>query len=333
MTSAHTKRAFKTSAALLASFLLASTTIAQTQPCASGNDSNSTASTSITAFGFAGENRNAWSYTPTSSVVARGLRIFTKGGGAAGPFMSIEIWDNDATTMLPKSRLAGGSWHAPMQAVNEWQGANLDKVVVLSANTTYWFVWVDPGFSAVPEEPNGILQMPRARRSGTTWVSVATPGALKFRLYCLQLDEVGVGVRGSACGDSKGSLGTAFTNQSALLGNSNYRIEGSGFPSGAAALLILGADKNFMSVPFGAVAPGCSLNTDIVVLLTAASGTGNTRSSTAVGIASHVFFPFPIPTTPSLRGAYIGAQIAVLDTASSNALPFVFSNGLTTTVQ
>ncbi len=53
----------------------------------------------------------------------------------------------------------------------------------------------------------------------------------------------------------------------------------------------------------------------------------------AKGIATHVRFPLPIPATTSLRGTYIGAQIAVFDSASKNTLKFAFSNGLTTTVQ
>lgn len=99
-------------------------------------------------------------------------------------------------------------------------------------------------------------------------------------------------------------------------------------PSGAASLLLLGGNKAFTPLSLNAIAAGCYLNTDILAMFVGKSGTGDQRAKLSVGATNHVTFGLPIPNSSSLKGAFLGTQIAVFDLKSKNALPMVFTNGL-----
>jgi hypothetical protein len=311
-------------AALLA---LVASLPAQTSPCDSLNDANTLTSGSITSFGFAGPNYNAWQYTPSNALVPRAIRLYTGNTGLSG-FMTLEVRNSDPATNLPGARVGGGTWLISAALGDTWQGADFDAIFVLQAGTPYWFVWSDPGFSTVPTEPGGVT-LPWANSSnGTAWAA-GTASALKFRLYCSLLDDQNVVTVGNPCATAGGALGSEFTNQAPTVGNPDFALEGTGFPGGALAFLAVGLNPNYVASPLPGFPSGCMQYTDVLNAAAGNAGTGNVRSASALG---HVTFPLPIPTTPSLVGLFLGTQLAGLDIASAAPIPFVTSNGLQLTV-
>lgn len=315
----------------LAVLLLALPLAAQTAPCASANDSNNTFNTgSVTAFGFAGAGNYAYQYTPAVPIVAQAMRIITaRPISTASGFMSLEIW-SDASG-LPGARLAGGSWKTdfgPASAV--WQGTNFDAPVVMLPATNYWLVWIEPHSSNLPVEPGGATLLPAAYRAGTGAWATRTPAAFKFRLYCSLLDDINVVVNGTGCPSSTGAQGTLFANQMPTVGNADFRVEGTGFPSASLAVLALGVIQGFPSFPLPGLPAGCQQNTDILrTLVVGITGTGDVRATTRLG---HVSSPLPIPANPALVGLYLATQLAVFDAANTAPIPLVTSNALQLTL-
>jgi hypothetical protein len=78
--------------------------------------------------------------------------------------------------------------------------------------------------------------------------------------------------------------------------------------------------------PLGA--PGCFLHSDSVVelILTTTAGTPSLSDGT-------LNLPAPIPNDSNLKGAYVRTQLAVADANSKRALPAIFTNGLSITIQ
>ena len=300
---------------------------AQITPCLSANDLTTTVTNVIYSFSSAGPNVNAWQITPTATVVGEGLRVFTRNTyqSQVGEYMSVEVWDEDAANPgVPNNRIAGGTWKS--SAIMSWQGANLDHPVVFLANSNYWIVFIDPGWSTPPFEPGGVA-MPSMRRVGTAW-QAAGSSALKFRLYCSQLETQNAVSFGPPCAAAAGTFGTLFTNESPTLGNANFRLEGTGFPGNAPCLLALGLIPSFPT--FGV--PGtnnCNQSSDLLITLGGATGIGNVRAPTALG---HVVYPFPLPSTPSLTGFYFSAQLVVFDLSATVPLPLVTSNAMQVTL-
>lgn len=300
---------------------------AQTPPCASLNDANNTTTGNVTAYGFSGENTRAWQYTPTATIPAFAIQLMTGNTALSGDrYMTVEIWDD--ANGLPGTRLGGGTWKISAALAVDWQGTNFDRPVVLTQNTPYWIVWIDPGFSEIPEETGG-MTLPTARRSGAVWSALGV-GALKFRLFCSYLDGANVQQNGSPCPHTGGNFGTLFTNQLPQVGNGAFQLEGSGFDNGVLALLVIGVNPTWPSVAIPGLPTSCQLHTDDAAVTIGITGTGNTRGPTAAG---HVVFPIGIPANPALTGFYLGAQLAGFDSGAAVPLPFAVSNGLRITVQ
>jgi hypothetical protein len=316
---------------LLASLLVGGTLTAQTKPCFGMNDANTRATTAISLKG-----PNVWftavKWTPGSTVVAQGMSVFT-GNKFGDVYQTLEVWSHDATADAPKARLTGGTMAIPKGTVHSWIGTNFDKVQVMVAKTTYWLVWGEPGWSYSPNDPLSTQKLPTRRRAGATaaWGALGSWG-FKFRMFCNRQDGARAKTIGNPCASSAGLVPTNFTNADPKVGNADFRLEGTGVPSGAPALLILGARKNWVSLPLVAAGKGCWLNTDIVFVFGGRSGTGNHQATFSVGAANHVLFPFPIPNNSTLAGVFLGTQIAVLDAKSSSALPLVLTNGLQITL-
>lgn len=312
---------------LLATALLSLASLgAQTAPCFSMNDANNTVSNLIYSSSFAGPNVNAWQITPAAPLVVQSLRILTGNNyPSTGPSMSLAIWDENPATSLPGTRLGTGSWATVRP--NHWQGCNLDAVVAMQPSTNYWIVFTEPGWSTVPIEPNGI-PMNQARLSSGVWTSAST-GALKLRLYCGLLDDLDLTPSGSACNAAAGGAGTVFTNDTPMLGNTSFYVEGSGFPGNTLALLLLGLNPNWVSFPLPGGDPSCMLSTDPLTVITGFTGIGDVRAATTLG---HVPYPLGIPNINSLVGLNVIVQIAALDPASTYGVPLMTSNALRITV-
>jgi hypothetical protein len=309
---------------LLASFLAASAfpAGAQTSPCLAANDQNTAVNGAITSFAFAGPASLAWQFTPPADFAVQAGQLFTQNTFFAQD-MTLEIW-SDSGSNLPLQRLGGGAWKISMTMPRAWQGTNFDAVVPVSQGVPYWLVWTEPGSSLIPVEPGGNTALSARRASGGTWTT-RTADAPKFRLFCNLLDAQNVFAHGTPCAGAAG-LGTALTNQAPTVGNADFLVDGTGFPPGQPAVLVLGFDSNWNSIPLPGGPPGCSLHVDPFLLFAGATGTGNVRAST--GSAGHVFFPLPIPAVSQLAGLFFATQVAVLDTSFAVPLPFVTSNGL-----
>ena len=304
-----------------------SSLVAQTAPCLSFNDSNPNSNGSVTGFGFGGPNTRAWQVSPSSPITIESVRLFTANTLLATAYMTVEIWSD--VNSLPGARLAGGTWRVDQSLLNRWQGANLDAPVAISGAQRFWIVWIDPGFSEFPIETGG-LTLPVATRSGTVWTAQATQSALKVRLYCNRLDDIGIGNNGGSCLGTNGVYPSAFTNHEPTITNSLFSVEGTGLLPGAACFMILGVQPGWPVVPIPLLPAGCTQNVDLFESYFGFAGTSNVRGPTAAG---HVRFALPIPNDPGLVGGFIACQIAGFDTATGAALPLVTTNGITIIVR
>ncbi|MCA8977610.1 MAG: hypothetical protein KDC98_22995, partial [Planctomycetes bacterium] len=218
---------------------------AQSPPCFAANDLNTTVSNAIYSYSTAGPNVYAWQVTPATVTIAEAVRVFTRNTyqSSVGYFMTVEIWDEDPSAPgLPYTRLAGGTWQS--SAIMSWQGANLDNAVVMQPTSNYWIVFTEPGWSTPPIEPGGATTLPSARYSSGAWTAI-TAAPLKFRIFCSQLDVQGAVPFGAACPSSAATVGTMFTNEEPMIGNADFRLEGSGFGANALTFMVLGMTPGF----------------------------------------------------------------------------------------
>lgn len=306
--------------------LLAAALPSQTAPCFSTNDATNASTNVIYSYSAAAPNSNGWQITPAAPLVVQSRTVYTGNTytSQVGNFMTLEIWDENPANTLPGTRIAGGTWR--INPAKDWQGTNLDMPAVLQANTNYWIVFTEPGWSTPPFQPSGTT-MPGARLSGGSWVGAGAT-ALKCRLYCGLLDQQNVASFGAVCTSSTGTFGTLFTNQAPTLGNADFRIEGTGFASGALVFLVLGMVPQYPSIPVPGTA-NCFQSTDALITLVDFTGTGNVRAPLAFG---HATFPIPLPSGAGYLGLYFAPQLAALDPGSLTPIPFVTSNALQVTV-
>jgi hypothetical protein len=307
---------------------LTAPSFAQTAPCMAANDQNTSVAGFIYASSTAAPGKHAWQITPTAVTIAQSIRIYTGNNytSSTGPFMSLEIWDDDPVNPgQPGSRLGGGTWQT--EPVKSWQGTNLDDYVIMQPATDYWIVLVEPGWSTPPVEVGGGTMMPYMNGTTGSWIG-GTAQALKYRLYCGLLDEQGLVSFGSSCAGSSGAIGTAFAQELPTIGNATFRIEGTGFDAGVPIINVFGITVGFPSVPIPGTA-SCFANTTADVILNDITGTGDVRASTASG---HVAFDFAIPANPALVGFYFASQLAALDVNIGTSLPLVTSNAMRVTV-
>ncbi|MCB9883216.1 MAG: hypothetical protein H6834_15615 [Planctomycetes bacterium] len=301
-------------------FVTASFLPAQTNPCLGINDQNTLSAQGTTAFSFAGATSWGYQFVAPNNLTVQAATIFTT-NQFLDYSMSLEIWSEDPSTNLPGVRLGGGTCIVARPLGLAWQGANFDADVQLQGGTNYWFVWIEAGGMDLPYEPGG-TPLPSTHLVGGSW-SMDPPRELKFRLYCNLLDAQNVSPAGDGCASSQGGIGRLFTNHAPTLGNIDFQIEGTGFPPGAATLLLIGIQPGFVSLPIGGT-NGCFLHTDVVVTISGTTGTNNLRSLMSSG---NVAYLLPVPGV-GVAGAYVSTQLVVLDMNSPLSIPAVTSNGL-----
>ncbi len=312
---------------LTACVLAASASPAQAAPCLSENDLSNAVVGSIFGYFSSGPGVWGWEITAPSTLVVQSGRIYTTNNytSQVGPHMKLEIWDEDpANPGQPGQRLAGGTWR--IRIPTSWQGANFDAPVVMQANTKYWIVLHEPGWSTPPIEPGG-SSLPMKRLNGGTWTSM-NPEALKFRLYCGYLDGAGVATVGAGCPGSSGGAPATFTNYPANVGTPQFAIEASGFGSGALTIHAFGTVQGYPAIPLPGT-PGCFLYTSLDVVNAGSAGTGDVRAQAAMG---HVRTPLPIPSSSALSGFSFTSQLASLDPGLASPVPFVTTNALQITI-
>ncbi|HLU39561.1 MAG TPA: hypothetical protein VK081_09255, partial [Planctomycetota bacterium] len=219
----------------LVAVLASSVARAQTPPCFALNDQSTAVSGAITGYAFSGPVSVAWEFTTSADLVVQAAQIFTQNTFLAHD-MTLEIWSDGGG--VPLARLGGGAWKISTAAGREWQGTNFDAPVPLPQGLPHWLVWTEPGSSLIPVQPGGFAVPAAQRMTGGGWTP-RTAEAPKFRLFCNLLDAVGVQPQGMPCAGAAG-LGTALTNQAPMVGNSEFLIDGTGFPPGAPAALVVG---------------------------------------------------------------------------------------------
>jgi hypothetical protein len=295
---------------------------AQTPRCQGFNDQTNSVSNAITPAALNGPTSRAFRFTASCTQPLRSARLFTSAPNRSFA-MSLEIWSDNAATQLPLARLGGGTCVLPLAQPTAWYGVNFDVPVPVTANGSYWLVWIDPGFLQTPYETGGVDLLPGARFSGGSWIA-DTARELKLQLFDVLLDDFGVSTQPDACASSQGKLGTIFTNELPARGNVNFAIEGTGFTPGAPAVLFLGIIPSFGQVPLAGT-NGCFLHNELTASLSTSVFTGVLRSTTPSG---NLLLPFPIPNFPPLQGQVVTAFFAAIDAGSAFPLPVVTSNGL-----
>lgn len=267
--------------------------------------------------------------TSTSkALVVLAVQVFT--GERTGTSV-VGIWSHDAQKDEPMAELARGSWS--MSTTNSWQGANLSKPVILVPNSTFWVSWIPVNGSQASVENSGstlpgIQTYKWSPTNSAPWNGPYKGHQWKFRLWCRPLVN-GVAPIGGGCSDGYGKIGTWWVNQAPSVGNQGFQLQGAVLPPSSRALIIIGVNKNMNSIdlaPLGA--PGCFLHSDSLVelILTTTAGTPSASDGTLT-------VPAPIPNDANLKGAYVRTQLAVADANSKRALPAIFTNGLSITIQ
>lgn len=313
---------------LLATTLgLAAHLMGQTTPCLAYNDVGFNIPSAIYG-GQTNPGRVAWLVPAPSTIVVQSLTILVRNQYPTqrGQYLTLELWTDDVATGNPGTRIAGGSWKSSTQLM--WQGTNLDLPVAMQGGSSYWVVLTEPGWTSVPSDLQGATAFPLKRFYNNTW-NADPPSALRVRFHCNLLDQQGASPFGPACASTVGRLGTVFTNEVPLIGNADFRVEGSGFPAGSLCFVVLGVIPVFPSVPIPGTA-SCFQNTDSFTSLVGTTGLGNVRQQTTDG---HYALPIPVPGNTSLTGLFFAAQMAAFDPGSTAALPIVTSNALRITVQ
>lgn len=299
-----------------------SSAIAQAQPCESLNDSTDNVIPAISGTPFSGSNARAYEITPQASVMVRSIRIITENTYSA-KFMNLQLWDRDPATGFPGNLLGGGIFKINKNRGLQWQGTNLDRPVPLIQGTRYLVVWREPGGSQMPQDPTGTM-VPMYRISGSNWKAAGT-AAFKVRLYCSLLDSPNLLSVGLGCTNSLNKQGTMFANEDPWVGNADFALEGSGFNVSSPAVLFLGINPNFVSLPLPGFPAGCMLHTDVAVSVPGVTGQGGIGTASASG---HVLFPLGMPNIAGLSGAVFRSQLAVVDLGLTGVLPVVTSNGM-----
>jgi hypothetical protein len=205
--------------------------------------------------------------------------------------------------------------------------------VILAPNTTFWVSWIPVNGSQCSTEGNGrtlpgIQTYKWSKTNSAPWNGPYKGHQWKFRLWCRQLVN-GVAPIGPGCSDGYGKFGTWWVSQAPTVGAQGFALQGRILPPSSRALIIIGVKKNMNSIdltPLGA--PGCFLHSDSVVelILTTTAGTPSLSDGT-------LNLPAPIPNDSNLKGAYVRTQLAVADANSKRALPAIFTNGLSITIQ
>ena len=317
---------------LFTGVVLSATAMAQTLPCVALNDTTTSSLTAVSFVNLNGSsNRRAWRYTPPSTVTVSAGTLYTTPSPTStqANFMSLEIWSDDPVTGKPLARLVGTTWslkNPPTGA--RWQGGNFDNTLTMTAGTTHWLCWIEPGGSFIAQQSTATATFTTNAATSTTavgsiWAVSASLSAPKVRLYCNKLEGVTLLNIGDGCAGSLNTVGTLFAQTETQLGNTNFTLEGFGFVPNAPAILAIGFTPNFPAINIGT--PGCNLYTDLGVIVEGFNtGVGDWRSTTFAG---HVKYHIPLPLDPLLQGLYVTAQLAVIDVALPG-VPLSMSNAV-----
>ena len=170
----------------------------------------------------------------------------------------------------------------------------------------------------------------RQSGAGDFWASHGFDGAQWFStpvsLYVL---SSGITAFGSACAGGYDNVPVLGGMEAPSVGNANFALELHGAAPGTAAVLLLGANPAFVPVDLGLLgANGCTLLVEPALMVAATTSAGVVQRGD--GAAR---FALPLPAQPSLRGAQLQAQAAIVDVATARALPLTLTNALRVVMQ
>lgn len=317
---------------LLVCLSLAALARAHGTVCLANNDQTAATSGATTAVPVQGGAAvHAWRFVPARTTFPRAALLFT-GSPLRDDYMRLEVW-SDANG-APGTPLMQGAVASPRSVTAAWLGTNFDGVGQLVRDTAYWFVWVEPGDSIVPEEPGGATLPYRQLGANGTWTA-ARPSPVKLRLFCGDTIDTPAVLRvGSSCLTSSGSEPAAWSNEEPLVGNAAFRVEGVHLPAGSDAWLLIGFTPSWgplaLDLLLGAP-PLCLLYTNTRATLRSTVGVsaiGAGPASFRPAPSGHVLFELPIPADQTLPGTVAVAQIITVDSGAAAALPIVATNAL-----
>jgi hypothetical protein len=171
-----------------------------------------------------------------------------------------------------------------------------------------------------------------ANGSGTSNDSISFHGFDPTSTTCtpvyLGVNAIGNQRFGSACVGGFGNWPVLYSDLVPTVGNAAYGVKLAGVAPGSGAVFVFGVPRA-TPIDLGPIGVnGCGLWVDSLVNILTGTTAGNAQRGE--GTAS---VPAPVPAVAALQGSTIGAQAAVLDSASGRSLPLTLSNGLRITIQ
>lgn len=303
--------------------------------CLANNDATAAVSGALTQSLSSGARVHAWQLFVGRTVFPQAAFLFTA-SPVRDDYMQLEIWTD--SNGAPGVRILHGAMASPQSSAAGWLGANFENTGLLSRNVPYWFVWVEPGDSIVPEEPGG-NPIPYVTLGPNGWSSVQQ-SPVKLRLFCGDtIDSVEVLRQGFSCGTSFNTQPSAWSNEHPNVGNAGFRIEGVHLPPGENAWMLVGFDPNFIGLALDQLLGAplfCFLHTEVRAvrsLLVGTAGIGSAPATARPTPSGHVLFPLPIPGDPTLAGTVALVQIVAVDPGANVTLPIVTTNALRITIQ
>jgi len=134
---------------------------------------------------------------------------------------------------------------------------------------------------------------------------------------------------GAGCPGSYGNQPVLGSKVTPKVGASNFSLEVHGAAASAPFATFLGANAKWTPLDLSAIGvTGCKLLVDSLITLTGRTGGGTTMYGDGSASVS-----IPIPNNPSMRGATLQAQSAIIDTGNGRQTPITMTNGLSFTIQ
>jgi hypothetical protein len=144
----------------------------------------------------------------------------------------------------------------------------------------------------------------------------------------LFVNAVGVKGLGASCVGSYGNHPVLGARTAPTVGNAAFALELLGAVTNAPTVFLLGIPR-VTPIDLGAIGvTGCSLWVDSF-----ASGNATTSAGNAIHAEGQATLPLPIPADPSLRGAALGVQAAIVDNGNGRPIKVTFSNAVVVTIQ
>ena len=200
-----------------------------------------------------------------------------------------------------------------------------------SANRSWSFTYkasTTPGLAemyTVAMNSNGNQRRDNGDRYAFHGSDPANTTSTPVRLYA---NAPGFKAVGESCSDGFGNFSVLGGKTPPAIG-ATFTLETFGLPPAAPLLFMLSVGTNLPPLDLVVMgAPGCVLRQNMTLQVPLKTSPGNVNR--AEGGFS---LPIPVPNNPGLRGLGLTVQFGAIDSNSSQAFPFVVTNGLEITIQ